>query len=107
MPRNASSGETERKLHDVGCHIIHNACCEAGLKSQRDVIVPMLATERMTEPRVDVVARGHPGLPHIRLDYTVVGAEAFHYSSVMRKAQGKAPAVAQAEKTKASKYGNA
>ena len=34
------------KLHDVACHIIHNACCEAGLKSLREVLVPMLATEK-------------------------------------------------------------
>ena len=33
------------KLHDEGCHIIHNACCEAGLKSQREVVVPALVTE--------------------------------------------------------------
>ena len=46
----------------------------------------MLATERMTESQVDVDAWGHPGLPHIRLDYTVVDAEALHYySSVMKK----------------------
>ena len=45
----------------------------------------MLATERMTEPRVDVDAWGHPGLPHIRLDHTVVDAEALHYSSVIEK----------------------
>ena len=58
--------------HDVG----HNACCEAGLKSQREVVVPALVTERLTEPRVDVDAWGHPGLPHMRLDFTVVDAEA-------------------------------
>ena len=33
-------GGDRAKLHDVGCHIIHNACCEAGLKSQREVVVP-------------------------------------------------------------------
>ena len=33
-------GGDPAKLHDVGCRIIHNACCEAGLKSQREVIVP-------------------------------------------------------------------
>ena len=58
--------------HDVG----HNACCEAGLKSQREVVVSALVTERLTEPRVDVDAWGHPGLPHMRLDFTVVDAEA-------------------------------
>ena len=44
------------KLCDVGCHILHTACCEAGLEAQREVIVPALATERVTEPRVDVDA---------------------------------------------------
>ena len=86
----------------MGCHIIHNACCEAGLKSQREVVVPMLATEKLTEPRVDVDAWGHPGLPHIRLDYTIVDAEALHDSSAMRKAQEEAPAAAKAELTKAN-----
>ena len=33
-------GGDRAKLHDVGCHVIHNACCEAGLKSQREVVVP-------------------------------------------------------------------
>ena len=32
-------GGDRAKLHDEGCHIIHNACCEAGLKSQREVVV--------------------------------------------------------------------
>ena len=49
-----------QQLHDVGCHIIHNACCEAGLKSQREVIVPTLATEKLTEARVDVDASRAP-----------------------------------------------
>ena len=35
------------KLHDVGCHILHDACIEAGLKSQREVIEPVLATEKI------------------------------------------------------------
>ena len=93
------------KLHDVGCHVIHNACCEAGLKSRREVVVLALATEKLTEPRVDVDAWGHLGLPHMRLDLTIVDAEALHYFSVMRKAQEKAPAAAQAEKAKENKYG--
>ena len=97
-------GGDRAKLHDVGCHI-HNDCCEAGLKSQREVIVPALVTEKLTEPRVDVDAWGHPGLPHIRLDFTVVDAEALHYPSAMRKAQDTAPEAAQAEKAKESKYG--
>ena len=62
------------KLHDVSCHIIHKACCEAGLKSQREVIVPTLATEKLTEP-----LHG----PHNRLDFTVV-EEALRYSSAVR-----------------------
>ena len=62
-------GGDRAKLHDVGCHIIHNACCEAGLKAQREVV---------SRRSVDVDAWGHPGLPHIRLDFTVVDAEALH-----------------------------
>ena len=38
-------GRDRASLHDVGCHIIHSACCEGGLKSQREVIFPSLATE--------------------------------------------------------------
>ena len=69
------------------------------------MVVPPLVTERLTEPRVDVDAWGHPGLLHIRLDFTVVDAEALHYSSTMSKALETAPAAAQAEKPKESKYG--
>ena len=65
----------------------HIACCEAGLKSQREVFVPTFATDKLTEPRVDVDAWGHPGLPHIRLDFKVVDADALHCSSAMRKDQ--------------------
>ena len=72
------------KVHDVGCHIIHSVCCEAVLKSQREVIVPTLATEKLTEPRVDVDSLWRPGLPHIRFDFTVVDGEAPHYSSAIR-----------------------
>ena len=68
-------------------------------------VVPALVTDRLTEPRVDVDAWGHPGLPHMRLDFTVVDAEALHYSSAMRKAQDTAPAAAQAEKSKENKGG--
>ena len=60
-------GGDRAKLHDVRCHIIRSACCAAGLKSQREVIVPTLATEKLTEPWVDVDAWEHPGPPHIRL----------------------------------------
>ena len=88
----------------MGCHIIYSACCETGLKSRREVIFPTLATENLTEPRVDVDAWGHPRLPHIRLEFTVVDEEALHYSSAMRKGQ-EAPVVAQAQRAKESKYG--
>ena len=45
-------------------------------------------------------------MPHIRLDFTVVDAEALHQSSDMRKGQEEAPAAAQAERMKASEYGS-
>ena len=96
-------GGDRAKLHDKGCHIIHKLCCEAWLKSQREVTVPTLATEK----RVDVDACRHPELPRIRLDVTVVDAETLHFSSAMRRGQEEAPAAAQAERTKASKYGRA
>ena len=37
-----------------------------------------IAWEKLTEPRVDVDAWGHPGLPRTRLDLTVVDPEAVH-----------------------------
>ena len=64
----------------------------------------MLATEKLTEPRVDVDA-WEPGLPHIRLDFTVVDAESLGDSSVMRNGQDKAPAAAQSERVNESEYG--
>ena len=50
---------------------------------------------------------GHPGLPHTRLDFTVVDEEALHHSSAMRKGQEAAPAAAQAERAKMKKCGKA
>ena len=74
----AKTDEHGQHAHGVGYHIIHNVCCAAGLKLQREVVVPTLATEKLIEPRVDVDALGHPGLPHIRLDFTVFDEEALH-----------------------------
>ena len=54
-----------------------------GSSRNREVIVPALATEKLTEPRVDVDAWGHPGLLHV----TVVHAEALHYSSAKKRRQ--------------------
>ena len=54
-------GGDRAQLHDVGGHIIHNACCETGLKSYRGVVVPALVTDRFTEPRVDRGRMGTPG----------------------------------------------
>ena len=65
----------------------------------------MLATEKLTEPRIDVDAWEHPGLPHIRLDFTEVDAESLGESSVMRTGQVKAPAAAQSERMNESTYG--
>ena len=75
------------KLHDVGCQITHNARCEAVLKGQREVVVPMLATEKLTEPQFDVDAWEHTGLPHIRLDFMVVDGESFTTSLSCEKAR--------------------
>ena len=94
-----------RRPTEAGCHT--NACCEAGLKSQRKEILPTLATEKLTEPRFDVDAWEHPGLPDIRIDFAVVDEGALHYSSAMRKGQEEAPAAAQAERAKTNKYGKA
>ena len=60
----------------------------------------MLAKEKLLEPRVDVDEWRHAGLPHIRLDFTVVDAESLHNSSVMRSGREKALAAAPAERTR-------
>ena len=67
------------------------------------MIVPTLATEKLTDPRVDVDAWENPGLPHIRLDFTVVDEEPLHCSSAMRKGQEEALTAAQAERVKTNK----
>ena len=64
--------------------------------------MPALATEKLTEPRVDVDAWGHPGLPHLRLDFTVIDPRAQHFGSAHRETAG---AAAKAEGAKAEKYG--
>ena len=45
---------------------------------------------------------GTPGLPHIRLDFTVVDAEALHYSSAIekRRTRRRSEGRAKMEKTK-------
>ena len=53
MPRSASSVETERNFM---MRVAMSFTMHAGLKSQRELLVPMLATERVTEPQVDVDA---------------------------------------------------
>ena len=93
MHRNALSEETER------------SCTEAALKSHRKVVVPALVTENLTEPRVDVDAWRPPGLPHMRLDFTIVHAEALQNSSAIRKGQDEVPGAAQAERAKTNEYG--
>ena len=95
-------GGARGTLHDVGCRLTHRACLEAGLRAQQEVVVPALATEKITEPRVDVDAWGHPGLPHLRLDFTVVDPTAQRFASSCKQPAG---AAAQAERAKATKYG--
>ena len=105
MRRSASLGETEQ---NCTIWVATSYTCLLRSRTQvteREVVVPALLTERLTEPRVDVDAWGHLGLPRMRLDFTVVDAKALHHSSAMRKAQDTAQAAAQAEKTKENKYG--
>ena len=89
-------------LHNAGCALLHSSCKEAGLHAQREVIVPDLATDKLKEPRVDVDAWGHPGLPHLRLDFTVVDPDAQRYFS-LTDAPGHAADTAEAGKR--GKYG--
>ena len=90
-------GGDQSKVHDVGCHIVHNACvAQRGANRQREVIVPTPATSSLKHG-LTWGAWGHPGLPHTRLDCTVVDEGAHHYSSAIRKGQEEAPAAAQAE----------
>ena len=49
----------------------------SGLTSQREVL-PALETMTMTEPRADIDAWGHPGLPQIRHDLANVDETSFH-----------------------------
>ena len=89
-------------LHDNGCHLVHCACVDVGLRSQREVATPALATAKLTEPHVDVDAWGHPGLPHLRLDFTAIDPTAEDYASSHQIPAG---AAARAERAKATKYG--
>ena len=61
---NASWEATERSWTMWVCHIIHNSCCEAGTQVSTGggrPSSPMLATETLAEPRVDVHAWSHSG----------------------------------------------
>ena len=95
-------GGARTTLHNALCRIVHRACTSAGLRSQREVVVPALATAQLTEPRIDIDAWGHPGLPHLRLDVTVVDPAAERYAKVRGQPAGPAQ---MAERGKAVKYG--
>ena len=62
----------------------------------------MLAKPGMLEPRIDVDAWGHPALPHMRLDITVVDPDAERYQQT---SDSMAPAAEKAERGKVNKYG--
>ena len=91
-------------LHNSCCSILHSVCREAGLRAQREVLVPALATPKLKEPRIDIDAWGHPGLPHMRLDFTTASPAAARYQRVNRAT---AQAAAAAENGKTNKYGGA
>ena len=70
-------GGDRAKLHDVWLPHHTQRLLRSGAQiAEREVVVSALVTERLTEPRVDVDAWGHLGLPHMRLHFTVVDAEA-------------------------------
>ena len=96
-------GGNRTTVHDVGCHLLHSACCCSGLRAQREVVTPILATPSLTEPRIDVDAWGHPGLPHLRLDFTVTDPAASRHAASSLQPAGAAD---HAERDKATKYGN-
>ena len=91
-------------LHNVGCDILFNACRDAGFGAQTEVVVPALATPKLTEPRIDVDAWGHPGYPHLRIDFTVAGNAAKRYQQAIATP---AQAAETAERGKRNKYGAA
>ena len=95
-------GGARTTLHNSLCRIVHTACVSAGLRAQREVVVPALATAKLTEPRVDVDAWGHPGLPHLRLDVTVTDPLAERHKAAAAQQHGAAD---HAEDGKAKKYG--
>ena len=97
------TGGARTTVHDVGCAIIHQACRAAGLRAQREVLAPDLATPKLTQPRVDVDAWGHTGLPHLRIDFTTVTASAARYQRAQHRP---AQAAETAEQGKANKYGH-
>ena len=84
-------------LHDLCVRCIHGACSDAGLNSQCEVVVRFLATPTLTEPRVDINASGHPGLPHLRLDFTVADETADTWTSPTQNSAG-APAATKSRK---------
>ena len=96
------TGGARVTLHDAGYTVIHQVRRAGGMRAQREVLAPDLATPKLTQPRVDVDAWGHPGLPHLRLDFTAVSPSAVRSRRVKRRPT---QAAEQAEKDKANKYG--
>ena len=95
-------GGARTVLHNIGCDLIYTACRDAGFGAQTEVIVPCLATDKMTEPRIDVEAWGHPGFPHLRIDFTVASNAARRYQQAVATP---AHAAETAERGKTHKYG--
>ena len=94
-------GGARNVLHNIGCSLLSDAHRQAGMGVQREVVVPELMTPKMLEPRVDVDAWGHPGLLHVRVDFTVASSTAGRYRQASPE-PGHAAEVA--ERGKRTKY---
>ena len=102
--RNASLEETERSC------TMWVATSSTTLAVEQDSnlsgrSLSRLATEKLTEPRVDVDARGHPGLPHTRLDFSRRCGSSARLLCHAEKTRGGTGC--STSRTKASKHGRA
>ena len=77
---------------------------QAGLHSVREIVVPELATPRIRQPRADIQMWGHPSLPLLHGDATVISTHR-RAANVARATPG--AAADAAERAKARKYGEA
>ena len=66
------TGGAHTVLHNQMSDALAEFAAQAGLHCVREIVVPELATARIRQPRADIQMWGHPSLPLLHGDATVI-----------------------------------